>query len=221
MRRKLRPLAAAIEHASLRRTCSNRHMRLPKHRQRTSALESSPGAVRRRCCVRNARFSCGARIGLFPGEAAVRIGLAAEMAIGRGARIDRPVELQMLADAARLQAHQLRQHRRQLRLIDFARAVQIDIERQRIGDADGVGNLDRAAIGETRRHDVLRQIARGIRGRTIDLGRILAGERAAAMRRRAAIGVDDDLAAGQTAIAVRSADDEGAGRIDVPHGRRR
>jgi hypothetical protein len=38
------------------------------------------------------------------------------------------------------------------------------------------------------------------------------------MGRRAAIGVDDDLAAGQAAIAVRPADDEAAGRVDVPHG---
>ena len=38
------------------------------------------------------------------------------------------------------------------------------------------------------------------------------------MRGRAAIGVDDDLAAGQAAIAVRAADHKGAGGIDVPDG---
>ena len=38
------------------------------------------------------------------------------------------------------------------------------------------------------------------------------------MRRRAAIGVDDDLAPGQPRIPVRAADDEGAGRVDVPLG---
>ena len=40
-------------------------------------------------------------IRLFPREAAVGIRLAAEMAIGGGARIDRPIELEMLANAAR------------------------------------------------------------------------------------------------------------------------
>ena len=35
------------------------------------------------------------------------------------------------------------------------------------------------------------------------------------MGRRAAIGVDDDLAAGQSGIAVRTPDDEATGRVDV------
>jgi hypothetical protein len=30
----------------------------------------------------------------------------------------------------------------------FAGAVQVDIDRQRLGDADGVGELDGAAVGE-------------------------------------------------------------------------
>ena len=122
----------------------------------------------------------------------------------------------MLADAARRQVHHLAQRLLELGLVDLAGAVQVDIDRQRLGDADGVGELDRAAVGEAGRDDVLGEIARGIGGRAVDLGRILAGEGAAAMRRRAAIGVDDDLAAGEAAVAVRAADDELAGRVDVP-----
>ena len=34
------------------------------------------------------------------------------------------------------------------------------------------------------------------------------------MRRRAAVGVDDDLAAGEAAVALRAADLEAAGRVD-------
>ena len=74
----------------------------------------------------------------------------------------------------------------------------------------------RAAVGEAGGDDVLGEIARGIGGRAVDLGRVLAREGAAAMRGRAAIGVDDDLAAGEAAIAVGAADDELAGRVDVP-----
>src|SRR5262249_43903299 len=48
----------------------------------------------------------------------------------------------------------------------------------------------------------------------IDLGRILAAERAAAVAAHAAVAVDDDLAAGQAGVALRSADDEAAGGID-------
>ena len=71
-----------------------------------------------------------------------------------------------------------------------------------------------ALAREARGHDVLRDVARGVRGRAVHLGRILAGERAAAVRRRAAVGVDDDLAAGQAAVALRAADHEAAGRVD-------
>ena len=38
------------------------------------------------------------------------------------------------------------------------------------------------------------------------------------MRGRAAIGVDDDLAAGKTRVAIGTADIEFAGRVDVPGG---
>ena len=108
----------------------------------------------------------------------------------------------------------------ELVLAHLAGAVQIDIDRQRLGDADGVGELQRAAVGETGGDDVLGEIAGGVGGRAVDLGRVLAGEGAAAMRSRAAIGVDDDLAAGEAGVAVGAADEELAGRIDVPDRRR-
>src|SRR6185437_4363327 len=55
----------------------------------------------------NSAFELLSQVGLLPGEATLGIRLAAEMAIGGGTGIDRLVETQMLADAARLQAHQL------------------------------------------------------------------------------------------------------------------
>ncbi len=66
-----------------------------------------------------------------------------------------------------------------------------------------------------RRDDVLGEVARDISRRTVDLGRVLAAERAAAVRGRAAIGVDDDLATGQASVTIRAADFEQAGRVDV------
>ncbi len=62
-------------------------------------------------------------------------------------------------------------------------------------DADRVRDLDLAAVGKPGGDDVLRDVARRVRGRTVDLRRILARERAAAVRRGAAVGVDDDLPA--------------------------
>ena len=84
----------------------------------------------------------------------------------------------------------------------------------RVRIADGVGELNFAARRQTGGHDVLRDLAAHVSRAAIHLGRVLAGERAAAVTAHAAVAVDDDLAAGQTGVALRSADDETAGRID-------
>ena len=101
---------------------------------------------------------------------------------------------------------------------DGAGAMRVDIERQRRGHADGVAELDGAARGKTRRDDVLGQVAADICRAAIDLRGILAAERAAAVRGRAAIGVDDDLATRQPGVTVWPADHEAARRVDVPGG---
>ncbi len=94
-------------------------------------------------------------------------------------------------------------------------AFGIDVHAHRLGNADGVGQLHFAAIGQAGGDDVLGHVAGHVGGAAIDLGRVLAAERAAAVPAPAAVGVDDDLAAGQAAVAVRAADDELAGRVDV------
>ena len=62
--------------------------------------------------------------------------------------------------------------------------------------------------------DVLGDPAHRVGGGAVDLGRVLAGEGAAAVAGVAAVGVDDDLAAGEAGVAHRAADDELAGRVD-------
>src|SRR5690606_11692057 len=138
------------------------------------------------------------------------------MAVGCRARIDRLVEVEMFPDAARLQIHHLAEPLFEFRQIALLGAVAVGIDRQGFRHADRVGELDGAAISEPCGHHVLGEIARRIGGRAVDLGRVLAREGAAAMRGRAAIGVDDDLAAGEAAIPVGSADDELACGIDPP-----
>src|SRR5689334_21445916 len=117
----------------------------------------------------------------------------------------------MGADAARSEIHHLSSRLLELVLRHLAGAVGIDADRQRPRDADRVGKLQRAAVGEAGSDDVLGDVARSVSRRTVDLGRVLAGEGAAAMRSRATIGVDDDLAAREAGIAVRTTDIEFAG----------
>src|SRR5262245_36384903 len=136
------------------------------------------------------------------------------MAVGRGAAIDRAVELERAPDIGRRQAEDLRQRLLQLLLVDLAGPVRVDQERHRIGDADRIGDLDSAALGYAGGDHVLGEVARRVGRGAVDLGRVLAREGAAAVRGVAAVGVDDDLAAGEAAVAVRTADYEVAGRVD-------
>ena len=69
-------------------------------------------------------------------------------------------------------------------------------------DADRVGDLDLAAVGEPGGDHVLGDVAGRIGGRAVDLGGILAREGAAAVAGGAAVGVDDDLAAGEAGVAA-------------------
>src|SRR5687767_413796 len=76
-------------------------------------------------------------VGALPGEAAVALGLAAEMAVGRSACVDRPVQAELGADAARREVHELGQRLRKLDLVDLPGAAGVDIDRERLGHADG------------------------------------------------------------------------------------
>ena len=91
-------------------------------------------------------------------------------------------------------------------------------DRGRLGHPDGVADLQLALVGQPGGNDVLGHVAPGIGGRTIDLGRILAGKCAAAVARHSTVGIDDDLSTRQTGIADRTADDEFSGRVDVVTG---
>ena len=89
-------------------------------------------------------------------------------------------------------------------------AEALHVERDRPRPADDIRDLDLEAVGEARGHDVLRDVARRIRGGAVDLRRILAAERPAAVPCVAAVCVDDDLAPGETGVAHRTADRERA-----------
>src|SRR5690606_6674746 len=89
-------------------------------------------------------------VGLFPRKE-VALGLAPEVAIGRRLPVDRLVEPEMGADAARGQAAELVDAEDRLLdpvVSDGAGPVRVDVERKRLRHADRIGELDRAAPGE-------------------------------------------------------------------------
>lgn len=89
---------------------------------------------------------------------------------------------------------------------------------QRLRNADTVGHLHEAATAQFRLDERFRHPSRGVRARSVDLRRVLAAERTATVRTPAAVRVDDDLSAGQTRVALRSADLELARRVQVVDG---
>src|SRR6516164_2099549 len=158
---------------------------------------------------------CRGAIGALPGE----LGLAAaEMPVARGLLVDRPHEVQHLAQPVRRQVEVLADDPCEVLGRKTARAEALHHDRDRLGDPDGVGHLYLATLGEAGGDDVLGDVARGIGRRAVDLGGILAREGAAAVAGVAAVGIDDDLAPGEPAVANGPADHEAAGRVDVVAG---
>eukprot|EP00754_Rhynchopus_humris_P026784 Rhum_TRINITY_DN15042_c11_g1::Rhum_TRINITY_DN15042_c11_g1_i2::g.137124::m.137124 len=153
---------------------------------------------------------------LLPREA--RLGRAAEVAHRRGLEVDRPAEVELLDDVVRAQL-EVGLHDVEGALVRvLARAVRVDVDRQRLGNADGVRQLHDRALGEAARHDRLGDPASRVARGPVHLRRVLAGERASAVRAPAAVRVHDDLAAGQAGVALRSADHEPARRVQVEDG---
>ena len=93
-------------------------------------------------------------------------------------------------------------------------AESFDHHTHRVCKADRIGKFDLATLGQFRGHDVLGKIARHIGARAVDLTRILARKRSAAVRSTAAVSVNNYLAAGKSAVARGAADDKAPRRID-------
>ena len=139
--------------------------------------------------------------------------LAAEVPVGRGGAVDRASQVEVAQDRGRAQVEVLAHERGDGIRVDLVGAERLDVEAHRGGDADGVRDLQLAAARKPRGDDVLGHPAAGVGGRAVDLGRILARERATAVAGHAAVGVDDDLASRQSGVAHRPADLEHPRRV--------
>ena len=94
-------------------------------------------------------------------------------------------------------------------------AVGVDVDREGLSNADGVRELDEGAASEAGGDEGLGDPATDVGSRAVDLGEVLAGEGTTTVSTPATVGVDDDLAAGQTGIALGATDDEEAGGLDL------
>ncbi len=154
-------------------------------------------------------------VGALPRESGI---LASKVTVGGSLLEDGATQVEIANDSARAQVEDGSHGTFDSGLVHMGGAKGIDHDRERLGDADRICQLDLAAIGKTGGDHVFGNPARRIGGGTVDLGAVLTRERAAAVPAAAAVGVNDDLTAGKTGVRLRAADNEAAGRVDVEVG---
>ena len=113
----------------------------------------------------------------------------AEMTVVAVRAVNRAAQVQPLNDGVRTKVKQLVHRCCQLVVRNNARAHRVDEQAHRARDANGIRQLNFAALRQPRRDDVLRDVARRIGSRAVNLRRVFAGERAAAVRGIAAVGI--------------------------------
>src|SRR4029077_6421751 len=138
-----------------------------------------PGrCLRRRYCRSRRRLKRLSPIRPLPGKG---IPFAAEVPVGGRLAEDLWVQGEVAAEGTRAEVELRFDQAGDLRVGQGAGAEGLDHQRDRAGDADRVGDLNLTALGEPGGDDVLGDVARRVSGRAIDLGRVLAGEGAAAV----------------------------------------
>ena len=81
-------------------------------------------------------------------------------------------------------------------------------------NTNSVSNLYFTFISKTCCYNVFSYITCCICCRTVNLSTVFTGKGSAAVARRAAVGIGNDLAAGKSAVACGAADDKASRRID-------
>jgi len=94
-------------------------------------------------------------------------------------------------------------------------AVGIDVDGEGLSDADGVRELDKGTTAEAGGDEGLGNPAADVGSRAVDLREVLSGEGTATVGTPSAVGVNDDLTASQTGVALRATNDEEAGGLDL------
>jgi hypothetical protein len=94
-------------------------------------------------------------------------------------------------------------------------AVGLDEDGERLSDTNGVGELDKGTTGELGVDERLGDPAGKVGSRAVDLAVVLAGEGTTTVSTPATVGVNDDLAASETGVTLRTTNDEVAGRLDL------
>lgn len=94
-------------------------------------------------------------------------------------------------------------------------AVGVDEDGEGLGNTNGVRQLHQATTGQVGGNQGLGDPSGQVGSGTVDLGEVLAGEGTTTVSTPATVGVNNDLAAGQTGVTLRTTDDEETRRLDL------
>src|SRR5690606_15577627 len=135
--------------------------------------------------------------------------------VGGGLTVHRVQQVQHVGDRVRAQV-EVRAHQvDDLVVADLAGAEGVQRNGGRLGYADGVGHLNLTLLRQACGDDVLGDVTASVGSGTVNLRGVFAGEGAATVTGHAAVGVYDDLTAGQATVAHRANDYDLDGRVDV------
>src|ERR1035437_5681533 len=140
---------------------------------------------------------------------------AAEVAIGCGLLVARAGPVHAFDNPLRREREVLANQLGQLGLANPAGAEGLNANADRIGNANGVSQLNFCPLGQAGGNDVFGDVARHVSRAAVDLRRIFSRESAAAVTPGSAVGVHDDFAAGEPGLAHGSPDHKSSRRIDV------
>ncbi len=146
--------------------------------------------------------------------------MASEVSVCCGLFVNGTAQIQHFDNSGRAKVEMLADNSDQLLIAQFPRSKGINHDGGGLCDADGIGQLDFTFIGQSCRNDIFRYITGRIRCGTVNLGAVLSGEGSAAVAGISAVSINDNFAACQTAVAMRSSDYEPACRVDKESGLR-
>ena len=137
------------------------------------------------------------------------------MAVGGGGGVDGILQAEAADDGGGAEVEELADLGGNLCIRPDTGTVGVYVDADGLCNADGIGELHEAFVGNAGGYQVLCQIACGIGGAAVHFRRIFSGEGTAAVGTASAVGIYDDLAAGKSGVSGGPADDELAGGIYV------
>ena len=137
------------------------------------------------------------------------------MTVSRKGCIDRTAKLEIVNDRRRTEVNGLTNDLRNSFIGDFACTEGVNVNTKRLCNTDRIRNLYFTFLSKSCRNNILCAVTSGIASTTVNLCRVLTGERAAAMSAVAAVCINDDLTTCKTAITLRTADYKSAGGVYV------